>query len=317
MIVLLSITQGLAPGPLENHGGVRNPFGLEALPWLVDVANIVLLLLPICILASAVSMMLRYRRSRGEVRQQIKWFTFVASFAGLLYFIVMISGLLVFVLGNGDSLPTPPLWFELLFSLAALGFAGVPIAIGFAILKYRLYDIDVVINLTLVYGSLTAMLVTVYFGGVAITQVILRSLSGQEEQPQMAVVISTLVIAALFNPLRRRIQSFSDCRFYRRKYDARKTLEAFSARLRDETDLETLNNDLAGVIRGTMQPAHVSLWLRPDRAMRTSERIGSVRAGGGPPVPGDRLGLWAGSGSSAMRVRFLRMVKDTCSPRSR
>jgi hypothetical protein len=100
MIVLLSITQGLAPGPLENHGGVRNPFGLEALPWLVDVANIVLLLLPICILASAVSMMLRYRRSRGEVRQQIKWLTFVASFAGLLYFIVMISGLLVFVLGT-------------------------------------------------------------------------------------------------------------------------------------------------------------------------------------------------------------------------
>jgi hypothetical protein len=176
MIVLLSITQGLASGPLENHGGVRNPFGLEALPWPVDVANIVLLLLPICILASAVSMMLRYRRSRGEVRQQIKWLTFVASFAGLLYFIVMISGLLVFVLGNGDSLPTPPLWFELLLSLAALGFAGVPIAIGFAVLKYRLYDIDVVINLTLVYGSLTAMLVTVYFGGVAITQVILRSL---------------------------------------------------------------------------------------------------------------------------------------------
>jgi hypothetical protein len=130
---------------------------------------------------------------------------------------------------------------------------------------YRLYDIDVVINRTLVYGSLTTILVAVYFGGVATTQTILRALSGQTEQPQLAVVISTLVIAALFNPLRRRIQSFIDRRFYRRKYDARKTLEAFSARLRDETDLETRNNELAGVIRETMQPAYVSLWLRPDR----------------------------------------------------
>jgi hypothetical protein len=158
MIVVLSITEGLSPGPLENQGGVRNPFGIEALPWLVDVANIVLPLLPICILASAVSMVLRFRRSRGEVSQQIKWFTFVASFAGLLYFIAMIS-LVVVVLGSDDSLPALPLWFELIFSLAGLGFAGVPVAIGFAVLKYRLYDIDLVINLTLVYGSLTAMLV--------------------------------------------------------------------------------------------------------------------------------------------------------------
>jgi hypothetical protein len=264
MIVLLSITEGLAPGPLENQGGVRNPFGLEALPWLGTVSYIILPLLPLCILASAVSMISRFRRSRGEVRQQIKWFTFVALFAGLLYFSVIISGVVI-VLGNGDSLPHTPLWVELIFSLASLGFAGVPVAIGFAVLKYRLYDIDVVINLTLVYGSLTAMLVAVYSGVVATAQTILRALTGQTEQPQLAVVVSTLVIAALFSPLRRRTQSFIDRRFYRRKYDARKTLEAFSARLREETDLETLNNDLAGVIRETMQPAHVSLWLRPDR----------------------------------------------------
>jgi len=267
MIVLLSVTEGLAPGPLENQGGVRNPFGVEALPWLQDAAYIVLPLLPLCIFASAVSMVLRFRRSRGEVRQQIKWITFVASLVGLLYMIAMI-GQLVFVLavsGGDGGLPPIPWWLELLFSVAVLGFAGVPVAIGFAVLKYRLYDIDVVINLTLVYGSLTAMLVGLYFGGVAATQTILRALTGQTEQPQLAVVVSTLVIAALFNPLRRRIQSFIDRRFYRSKYDARKTLEAFSARLRDETDLETLNNDLAGVIRETMQPAHVSLWLRPDR----------------------------------------------------
>ena len=264
MIVVLSITEGLAPGPLENQGGVRNPFGLEALPWLVTVSYIILPLLPLCLLASAVSMVLRFRRSRGEERQQIKWFTFVASIAGLMYFIVII-GQVVIALGSDNRLSQTPFWVELLVSLATLGFAGVPIAIGLSVLKYRLYDIDVVINLTLVYGSLAAMLVAVYFGGVATTQTILRALTGQTDQPQLAIVISTLVIAALFNPLRRRIQSFIDRRFYRSKYDARKTLEAFSLRLRDETDLETLNNDLAGVIRETMQPAHVSLWLRPDR----------------------------------------------------
>jgi hypothetical protein len=142
----------------------------------------------------------------------------------------------------------------------------IPLSIGIAVLRSRLFDIDVVINRTLVYGSLTAMLALVYIGGVATTEAIFRALTGQEQQPQLAIVISTLVIAALFNPLRRRNQSFIDRRFYRRKYDARKTLEAFSARLRDETDLEALNEDLVGLVRETMQPVHVSLWLRPDTA---------------------------------------------------
>jgi hypothetical protein len=132
-----------------------------------------------------------------------------------------------------------PLWLGLLQQAALASFTAVPIAVGFAVLKYRLYDIDVLINRTLVYGSLTALLVTVYFGGVAATQTIFRALTGQEQQPQLAIVVSTLVIAALFNPLRRRIQGFIDRRFYRRKYDARKTLEAFSTKLRNETDLET------------------------------------------------------------------------------
>jgi hypothetical protein len=139
-----------------------------------------------------------------------------------------------------------------------------PIGIGVAILRYRLYEIDTLINRTLVYGSLTTHLVTVYFGGVAATQTIFRALTGQEQQPQLAIVVSTLVIAALFNPLRRRIQGFIDRRFYRRKYDARKTLEAFSAKLRDETNLDALSDDLTSVVKETMQPAHVSLWLRPE-----------------------------------------------------
>jgi hypothetical protein len=273
MIVLLSVTEGLAPGPLENQGGVPNPFGLEKFPWLADVALVMIPLLPLCILAAAVSLVLRYRRSGGEVRQQIKWIAFVASFAGLVYLIAMVSQLFLapMMVGNGGSLPPLPLWFELLTSVAVLGFAGVPVAIGFAVLKYRLYDIDVIINRTLVYGSLTAMLALVYFGGVTATQAIFRALTGQEQQPQLAVVISTLVIAALFNPLRRRIQGFIDRRFYRRKYDAAKTLEAFSARLRDETDLNALSGDLVGVVRETMQPAHVSLWLRPDTASKKDE----------------------------------------------
>ena len=145
---------------------------------------------------------------------------------------------------------------------------SIPIATGIAILRYRLYDIDVIINRTLVYGSLTGMLVLIYFGGVATTQAIFRALTSQEQQPQLAIVVSTLVIAALFNPLRRRIQGFIDRRFYRRKYDAAKTLEAFSAKLRDETDLDAVSDDLVGVVRETMQPAHVSLWLRPETAKK-------------------------------------------------
>jgi hypothetical protein len=271
VIVLLSVAEGLAPGPLENQGGIRNPSGLEELPWLADAVWVILPLLPLCILASAVSLVLRYRRSGGEVRQQIKWIAFVALLAGLLYLIAMVSPFIFApeMLGSGGSLPPPPLWFELLFSVAVLGFLGVPVAIGFAVLKYRLYDIDVVINRTLVYGALTATLVAVYFGGVTATQAIFHGLTGQGST--LAVVVSTLAIAALFNPLRRRIQSFIDRRFYRRKYDARKTLEAFSAKLREETDLDALNAELAGVIRETMQPAHVSLWLRPDTAHKGEE----------------------------------------------
>jgi len=158
-------------------------------------------------------------------------------------------------------------------AVISLGLLGVPIFTGVAIARYRLYDIDIVINRTLVYGALTAALVAVYFGGVATLEALLRTLTGQEQQPQLAIVVSTLAIAALFNPFRRRIQSFIDRRFYRSKYDARKTLEAFSAKLRDETDLDTLRDDLVGVVRGTMQPAHVSLWLRSEPPPRRSEGL--------------------------------------------
>ena len=265
VMVSLSIAGGLAPGPLENQGGVPNPFGLEGLPWLVVATYIILPLLPLCILASAISMVLRYRRSRGEERQQFKWIVFAATLVGVLYLIAMLSQL-IFVVAVSEidsSLPPPPWWLDLFFSAAVLSFAGVPVAIGFAVLKYRLYDIDIIINRTLVYGSLTATLIVIYFGGVATMQTLFRAFTGQEQQPQLAVVVSTLAIAALFNPLKRRIQSFIDRRFYRRKYDAAKTLAVFGSRLREETDLDSLSDEMLGVVRETMQPAHASLWLRP------------------------------------------------------
>jgi hypothetical protein len=156
----------------------------------------------------------------------------------------------------------------------------IPVAAGVAILRYRLYDIGVIINRTLVYGSLTAILVGVYFGGVTATQALFRTLTGQEKLPQLVVVASTLVIAALFNPLRRRIQSFIDRSFYRSKYDAAKTLEGFSRKLRDETDLNALSDDLVRVVRETMQPAHGSLWLHPDPALKDKKKRAAIRESG-------------------------------------
>ena len=269
VIVLASVTQGLLPGSLPDFGGVRNPFGLEGQPWVANAANAIVVLFLLCILASVLSLILRYRRSGGEVRQQIKWIALAASFLGFVFVSAMLSSLILFFFAPETwerTADTPPFWLELLFYVMLLSLTGVPVAVGFAVLRYRLYNIDTLINRTIVYGSLTAILAIVYFGGVATTQAIFREFTGHEKQPQLAIVVSTLVIAALFNPLRRRIQSFIDRRFYRRKYDAAKTLEAFSAKLRDETDLDALSDDLVGVVRETMQPAHVSLWLRPDTA---------------------------------------------------
>jgi hypothetical protein len=262
-MVLIQVTFVFAPGHLEGHPGVRNPFGLEQYPWLKLVAVLGVLLLPLCILISAFSLALRYWRSGAEVREQIKWLAFAALIVGVTYLSVLVLGIFFVptLVSGGDK---EPVWYSLLLSFMLISFAGVPIAIGFAVLKYRLYDIDVVINRALVYGPLTVMLALIYFGGVVGTQAVLRALTGQEST--LAVVASTLLIAALFNPLRRRIQYFIDRRFYRRKYDARKTLESFSTTLREETDLEALNEELVGVVRETMQPAHVSLWLRPETA---------------------------------------------------
>ena len=195
------------------------------------------------IVISALSLVARYRRASGVERQQLKWFALAA--------LVAASSLVGQLLGEA-------LWNLL---IAATNTA-LYVAVGVAILRHRLYDIDLLINRALVYGSLTAMLALVYLGGVVGLQYVFRTISGQEST--LAVVASTLAIAALFVPLRRRVQGFVDRRLYRRKYNAAKTLAAFNARLREETDLRTLTDDLVGVTRGTVQPEHVSLWLRPD-----------------------------------------------------
>ena len=165
--------------------------------------------------------------------------------------------------------PGSPLWLDLVAYTALLSFVAIPIAVGFAVLNYRLYDIDLLINRTLVYASLTATLALIYFGGVVVLQYLFRVLTGQGST--IAVVASTLAIAAFFNPLRRGVQGFVDRRFYRRKYDAAKTLAAIGSRLREETDLDALSEDVVGVARATMQPAHVSLWLGPETAAQREQ----------------------------------------------
>jgi len=246
MLPVMTALQVVSPGEVVYKSGIPNPWAVEALRPVVEILSPVGFAYYIgLIFASAASLVLRFQRSRGEERQQIKWFTFAAAFIP------------VWFMTNGPIDRAFPALFAVMDSLVI---AAVPVAAGIAILRYRLYDIDIIINRTLVYGALTVMLVLVYFGSVVGLQYVFRGLTGQESQ--LTIVASTLAIAALFNPLRRLIQIFIDRRFYRRKYDARETLEAFAARLRAETDLDSLSGDLASVVNETMQPEHVSLWLQ-------------------------------------------------------
>jgi hypothetical protein len=254
-ILLEAILAAFSSGAyLGSLGPIRNPLGIEGF------TNVYTALLytvaPLLYGAATLSVFMRLRRAVGVERQQIKWFAYSAA--------VFAIGVVLIVIPL--AINTPPWYERAATTIFAAISPAIPISIGIAILRYRLYDIDVIINRTLVYGSLTATLVGVYFGGIVTLQWVFVLLTGQRST--LAVVASTLLIAALFNPLRRRIQSFIDRRFYRSKYDSRKTLEGFSVKLRDETDLEALNKDLVGVVRETMQPAHVSLWLRSEGASK-------------------------------------------------
>jgi hypothetical protein len=234
----------------DNPIGV---LGIDTVERLVGVWIVGLLALAV---ACAVALFVRYRRANETEREQIKWLLYACA----LFLVVYVGG---FVSGLGGTASVGGYIWEVFFGLSVI---ALPAAIGIAILRYRLYDIDVVINRTLVYGPLTATLVALYFGGIVLLQRLFVLLTGQKST--LAIVASTLLIAALFNPLRTRLQSFIDRRFFRSKYDVRKTLETYSAKLRDETDLEALNDDLVGVVSETMQPAYVSLWLHPETASK-------------------------------------------------
>ena len=253
-----TVAVALWPETAARFDRVNNPLGIEVAAPVINPMETILYALA---LISAASLLVRLLHSKGVERQQVKWFAYAVV-------MLAISTTLAYVVSEAMDVDWLG-WISSILVIASL--VGLPVAMSIAILHYRLYNIDVLINGTLVYGTLTALLALVYFGGVTAIQAIFRALTGQEQQPQLAVVVSTLAIAALFNPLRRRIQSFIDRRFYRGKYDAAKTLEAFSAKLRNETDLEALNAELVGVVRETMQPAHVSLWLRPDTASKKDE----------------------------------------------
>jgi hypothetical protein len=257
--IALPVGYALLPGPLSAFPSVENPLGRDgAAGEIVPGVNSALawMVFALTCMISLVSLVLRFRRSRREERQQIKWVAYAAA--------LIAAYLLVFSIFWETLDPISPI-------LSAFFFGLLWIAIAVSILKYRLYDIDILINRTLVYGALTALLVAVYVGSVVSLQGALQALSGQ--QSQLAIVASTLLIATIFNPLRLRIQAFVDRRFFRKKYDAAKTMAQFSSKLRDETDLEALTDDLVGVVRETMQPAHVSLWLRPDPSSRAREEL--------------------------------------------
>ena len=243
---------GIAVYPGRVGDGERpwpaNPLGIDALKGVLDaLAPVTAIALIALALGSAASVIVRFRRSRGDVRQQLKWMVYAVA--------VLVCALVVPAVA-GSNLG------DVVFGLAVL---LVPVAVGIAMLKYRLYDVDRVISKTLVYGAVTVLLAAAYVGLVLAGQALFSSFAGGSN---LAIAVSTLVVAALFLPVRSRVQGFVDRRFYRRRYDAQQTLGAFGARLRESVELDALRTDLAAVVDATMQPDHVVVWLRERPAAR-------------------------------------------------
>lgn len=259
-IVVVVVSLALSPGKIDDGpvASMENPLGVEAAgPLLIVLLAIFLPLLSVSMVASAAALVIRFRRSLSVERLQLKWLATAGAVVAVLYAAAMAGSLAADVIpyvGGGG------LWLDLLQTLSILSFVLLPAAIGIAILRHRLYGIDMVINRTLVYGSLTLTLVAVYVGSVLLLQVLLNPLT---QTSDLAVAASTLAVAAMFRPARRRIQSAVDRRFYRSRYDAARTLEAFTARLRHQVDLDAVGEDLRSTVGKTVQPAHLSLWIRP------------------------------------------------------
>ncbi len=258
LVLTLSALKAIWPAPLRvdplGRHRIDNPLSLPVpdLPWLDAVISSAGNLVVVMFLAGIVSLVLRWGRSGGEPRQQIKWLAFFFATAGSLFMAVEVIGATIYpAIFEG--------WFYLLVLL--LFWLGLPVVMGLAVFKYRLYDIDIVIRKTLLYTVLTGLLALVYFGSVIVLQGLFSRVAGVQ-QSTLAVVVSTLAIAALFTPLRRRIQDAIDRRFFRKKYDAQQVLTQFAQTARDETDLDALLAELVRVVDETLQPEHVSVWLR-------------------------------------------------------
>jgi hypothetical protein len=234
----------LHAGHMEDRPQLTNPYGVES-PLIDALQGLSFFLMAVGIVGSVASLILRFRRARGEQREQIKWLAFAGALAGTC---VIVFTPLYDVVGE-----------DVANAAIMLGVLSLPLAAGVAILRYRLYDIDVVINRTLVYGALSATLAAAYLGSVLLLQLLLNGVTGDSG---LAVAGSTLAVAALVRPARARIQKAVDRRFFRRKYDAAQTLDRFGEQIRDEVDLGALRGELRSVVADTMQPAHVSVWLR-------------------------------------------------------
>jgi hypothetical protein len=252
--VLGTLATAFKPGPIEVDAAVdvENPVGISGAGELLSVVEgLGFVLTSVGVVGAGAAVIVRLRRSRGVERQQLKWFAYVAS--------MIVAGLTVATLSSTvdeDSTLAQVLgpvgWFT---ALGMVGI-GIPLATGIAVLRYRLYEIDVVINRTLVYGALTATLAVAYLGSVLVLQLVLSPSS------DLAIAASTLAAAALFRPARGRIQAVVDRRFYRRKYDAQRTLESFAGRMRNQVALDAIAVELRSAVAETMQPTHISLWVR-------------------------------------------------------
>ena len=246
-----------SPGDMSDAGykGHQNPLGIESLSHALHLLNAALILLPISMLLSAISLILRYRRSVGIEPQQMKWLAGAAGAVALVWGFVVLLGFVLDLVSD-----TTPGWLSTLQDISLLSFVLVPIAIGFGVLRYRLYDIDVIVRRTLVFAVLVAMLAVLYLGGIALLGEGTREITGQSSA--FAVTISTLLVAAAFQPLRSRVQRAVDHRFYRKTYDAQLAVQGFSSRLREQIALDALSNELLTTVQDTVQPRTISIWLR-------------------------------------------------------
>jgi signal transduction histidine kinase len=261
-IVLESAGSGLTPGPISDFGGVRNPYGLEGQPWVASAANVVLVVFLLCILASVASLVLRYRRSPSEVRQQIKWLAFAASVVGFGFVGAMASGLIAvtFAPESWGGANTPPVWFDLLFSVVLLSFGGVPIAVGIAVLKYRLYDIDILINRTLVYGALSASVIGIYILVVGYLGALF------ETEDVLISLVATGIVAVVFAPLRERLQRGINRLMYGERDDPYAVLSRLGQRLEATLAPEAVLPTIVETVREALKLPYTAIALTENGA---------------------------------------------------